>query len=352
MTIFRKIIKFHLEFMKFRNLLLLITGMFFGQFLSAQDIHFTQFYMVPQGLNPALAGKFEGSVRLGGIYRSQWRSILGNNNFSTPSAFVDAPIMKGFRKKDWVGVGLSLFHDKVGTVATTHSGARIGPTYHIALDSKRNNVLSLGYAFGGEQRALSLDGAKFFDALPPGSPQSADLLKVDTTKKNYNDHQAGIVLSSKLNKQMDMNIGFAIFHLGRPKVSLMKSGLAKLARRTVLHGQFNIQTSKTMTITPQFIFQNMSGANEIAVQTIAGFLFDPKKGIYIDGGVGYRLRDAVELIGGVRIKNLKVGIAYDVNTSSLRSETSRRGGFEIGVNYMVRIYKAPVRKQQVLCPRF
>jgi type IX secretion system PorP/SprF family membrane protein len=338
--------------MKFRNLLLLFSGMILSQFLAAQDIHFTQFYMVPQGLNPALAGKFEGSVRLGGIYRSQWRSIIGSNNFSTPSAFVDAPILKGFRKKDWIGVGLSLFRDEAGSLSLTHNGLRIGPTYHIALDSKRMNVLSIGYAFGGEQRGIDPTNAKFFDALPPNSPKSPDIANISTETIKYSDHQAGIVLSSKLNKQMDVNIGFAIFHLTRPKATLQSGGLVRVPRRSVLHGQFNIQTSKSMSISPQFIFQNMAGANEIAVQTIAGFLFDPKKGIYLDGGIGYRLRDAVELIGGVRIKDLKVGIAYDVNTSSLRSETSRRGGFEIGINYMVRIYKAPVRKQQVLCPRF
>ena len=107
--------------MTFRNLLLLGFGLFLGQ-LAAQDIHFTQFYMVPQGLNPALAGKFEGSVRFGGIYRSQWRSIVGSNHFSTPSAFVDAPILKGFRKKDWIGVGLSLFQDQAGTLSLKRSG--------------------------------------------------------------------------------------------------------------------------------------------------------------------------------------------------------------------------------------
>ena len=35
----------------------------------AQDIHFTQFTMSPLTLNPGLTGKFEGTVRIGGIYR-------------------------------------------------------------------------------------------------------------------------------------------------------------------------------------------------------------------------------------------------------------------------------------------
>ncbi len=338
--------------MTFRNLLLLGFGLFLGQ-MAAQDIHFTQFYMVPQGLNPALAGKFEGSVRFGGIYRDQWRSVVGSGAYSTPSAFVDAPILKGFRKKDWIGVGLSLFQDKAGTLALVHSGMRIGPTYHLALDNKRNNVLSLGYTFGGEQYSLDETKASFYDKLATSTPGyvSPDLTALANNEGKFKDHGAGIVLSSKLNKQMDMNIGVAVFHLTKPRASL-NSGLKDLARRVVVHGQFNIAMNKQMTLTPAFIFQKMSGANEIGLQGVAGYLFDKKKQIYLDGGIGYRLSDAVELIAGMRYKALKVGIAYDVNTSTLRSESNRRGGFEIGATYMVRIYKPPVRKQQILCPRY
>lgn len=339
--------------MTFRNLLLLGFGLILGQ-AAAQDIHFTQFYMVPQGLNPALAGKFEGSVRFGGIYRSQWRSVIGGNNYSTPSAFVDAPILKGFRKKDWIGVGLSLFQDQAGTLSLKHSGMRIGPTYHIALDKKRNNVLSLGYTFGGEQYGLDEDSGSFTDNLSANKPVGAslDYAALQGGDIKFKDHGAGIVLSSKLNKQMDMNIGFAVFHLTKPKATLKASGFSELKRRSVLHGQFNIAMNKQMTFTPQFIFQSMSGANEIALQGIAGYLFNKEKQIYLDGGLGYRLRDAVELLAGMRYKTLKVGLAYDVNTSSLRSETTGRGGFELAVNYMIRIYKPPVRKQQILCPRY
>jgi type IX secretion system PorP/SprF family membrane protein len=331
----------------------LVFGMFSAAILSAQDIHFTQFYMVPQGLNPALAGKFEGSVRFGGIYRSQWRSVLGSGNgYSTPSIFVDAPIIKGFRKKDWVGVGLSVFQDEVGTMSLKHNGSRLGASYHLALDSRRQNVLSVGYGFGGESRRIDGSNASFYDALQSGMA-TTDLIKANQDYNlKYKEHMAGVVLSSKLNKQMDMNIGFSMFHINKPKATLIQNTFAKVPRRAVAHGQFNIQTSKTLTISPSFIIMRQAGIRDIAVQMMTGYLFNPKKAIYLDAGLGYRLSDAAELLGGIRYKDLKVGFAYDVNTSSLRTETGRRGAFEIGVNYMVRIYKPPVRKQLILCPRF
>ena len=46
--------------------------------LQAQDQHFSQFFAAPLNLNPALAGAYEGSFRVGAIYRDQWRTVLDN----------------------------------------------------------------------------------------------------------------------------------------------------------------------------------------------------------------------------------------------------------------------------------
>src|SRR5690349_16635765 len=99
--------------MHVRKLLLLLASVFAVSGLSAQDIHFSQFNMSPMTLNPANIGPFEGTARIGGIYRGQFNSVL-DKQYSTPSVYVDAPIIRGFRKKDWVGVGLMFFSDKAG----------------------------------------------------------------------------------------------------------------------------------------------------------------------------------------------------------------------------------------------
>ncbi|MCB0576411.1 MAG: type IX secretion system membrane protein PorP/SprF, partial [Saprospiraceae bacterium] len=72
--------------MHVRKLLFLFTLVLLVSNLSAQDIHFTQFYMSPLTTNPAMSGKFEGTVRIGGIYRGQWASVLsGSDSYKTPS---------------------------------------------------------------------------------------------------------------------------------------------------------------------------------------------------------------------------------------------------------------------------
>ena len=155
---------------------------------------------------------------------------------------------------------------------------------------------------------------------------------------------AGIQLTSQLSKTTDIKVGFAMYHIGRPNYALTSSGQSKMPRRMAVHGQFNVALNNRFTISPTFLFQNVSGSDEIMVQGLAGYLFNTDRNIYLDG---LNLSPIV----GMRYKDLRVGLAYDINTGSL-SNTSVRGGWELAVNYIFKIYKPAVVKPKVLCPRF
>ncbi|MEO6039253.1 MAG: type IX secretion system membrane protein PorP/SprF, partial [Saprospiraceae bacterium] len=129
-------------------------------------------------------------------------------------------------------------------------------------------------------------------------------------------------------------------------------GGSDLERRSVVHGQFNVVLNDRFTLSPTFLFQTLSGADEIAVQALGGYLFDPQKDITLNFGLGYRLGDAIQALVGAKYKELRVGLAYDINTSDLNSASNYRGGFEIAANYIIKIYKNPVTKTKILCPRF
>ncbi len=329
--------------------------------------------MSPLTLNPANTGGFEGTVRIGGIYRSQWTSVLKSNQYETPALFVDAPIIRGFRRNDWVGVGMSLFQDKVGAGALTHSATKLNAAYHLGFGKRGSTVLTIGAGYGQETyRIRGTDALLFGDAIKDhnGDAELSDDWKAlfamagdkGRIKTNYSDFDAGIALTSKLNKMMDFKLGFAIYHLGQPQLALPRQGGGggtgggtgnfKQPRRFVTHGTFNIKTNDRLTISPSFIFQTMNAQDEIMVQGLAGYLFDPEKDLTLNAGVGYRLGDAVNILLGARKKNLTVGFAYDVNTSGLNNDTRNRGGFEIAANYIVKIYKKSVVKPKLLCPRF
>jgi type IX secretion system PorP/SprF family membrane protein len=365
----------HLKKLQFSLLFLLLVA----SCITAQDIHFTQYNMSQMTLNPANTGGFEGTVRVGGIYRSQWTSVLKSNQYETPSLWVDAPIIRGFRRNDWVGVGLMLFQDKVGVGSLVHSASKLGAAYHLGLGKSGKTVLTLGAHYGQETyRVGDPNEFRFGDGLKQGNYLlDKDYIALNGTtggpsnndpKSNYSDFDAGIALTSKLNKTTDFKIGFAVFHLGQPSFGLPtggggtnpgpnptptpSTGSFRQPRRYVATGVFNLKTSDRMTISPSFLFQTMNKQDEIMVQGLAGYLFDPEKDITLQAGLGYRLGDAINLIVGAKKKGLTVGLAYDVNTSGLNNDTRNRGGFEIAANYVVKIYKKAVVKPKLLCPRF
>lgn len=343
----------------------------------AQDIHFSQYNMSPMTLNPANIGGFEGTARISGIYRSQWTSIMSRDQFETPCVSVDAPIIRGFRKRDWVGVGLVVFSDKAGILGLTHTAAKLGASYHLALNKKGTTYLTLGAQYGQASRRLNPDKARFAEGfLNKGGSDYNQNLDVDFANLNrdqssWTDIDGGIVLKSRLNKQMDFSIGYAMYHIDRGQYGLITGGGSgggggtgggggapqqssdEIARRSVATGQFNIKMNDKLTVSPTFIYQTMVGAHdEIIVQGLGSYLFNEEKDVTLLFGLGYRFRDAVHPMFGAQIKSLRVGLAYDVNISGLSGDTNLRGGFELAANYIIKIYKPAVVKTKVLCPRF
>lgn len=355
--------------MHIRKLLLLLVASLSLSALSAQDIHFSQYNMSPMTLNPANIGNFEGTVRIGGIYRGQWASVMtkSSSQYKTPSLWVDAPIITGFRKRDWVGVGLMFFSDKSGAGGLTHTAAKLGASYHLSLDKKGNAYLTLGAQYGQAGRRLDPRNLTFeegfLNPLAGGGHNAGaqvDFLNATEAKSDWTDIDGGVVLRAKLNKRMDMSIGYSMYHIGRGDYGLVKGGTgtggsnSEITRRSVVTGLFNIKLNNKLTVGPSFIYQTMSGADEISLQALASYLFNEEKDIDLNFGLGYRLSggDAIYPMVGARYKNLRLGLAYDVNVSDLSAQSNYRGGFEIAANYIVKIYKPAKVKTKVLCPRF
>jgi len=93
-----------------KNLLIILFAVLGTATLTAQDIHFSQFYSSPLNLNPALTGVMNCNVRLSGNYRNQWASVLKANAFSTYSISYDQRIPVG--RNDFFGVGGTFWGDK------------------------------------------------------------------------------------------------------------------------------------------------------------------------------------------------------------------------------------------------
>jgi len=118
---------------------LLLSVAFLGR---AQDPNFSQFFVSPLTLNPALTGKFDGNYRLAMNFRNQWPSI--NNAFKTYTASFDAGILKNhIPDYDQFGLGLIALTDKSGNGVLQHNYVGVSTAYHKALDESGFNQIGV-----------------------------------------------------------------------------------------------------------------------------------------------------------------------------------------------------------------
>ncbi len=130
---------------------------FFPGISQAQDPAFSQFFASPLTLNPALTGKFSGSVRVAGNYRNQWPQI--NNAFITSTISVDGNILTNkITNGDAWGIGLMTMTDRTANGILTSNYVSISTSYQKALDENGWNQIGIG--FQGSYASKRLDGTK------------------------------------------------------------------------------------------------------------------------------------------------------------------------------------------------
>jgi len=316
--------------------------------------------MSPLTLNPANTGAFNGTFRIGGIYRDQARSFLNSNAYVTPSFYVDAPIIM-IGKRSWLGVGGMMYNDEAGATSLSNLAALGSAAIHFAADKKSKTIFSFGLQAGTVQRRIDLTSSdvEFADELMTGGVgigASPDRSANVDDNRSYFDLAIGALLTSKLNKGMDMAVGLSVKHLLSPNYNLDNStdgdDQAELKPLLTLHGLFNVDLNEKWTLSPTFLFHSLSGANNIQVQGMMGYHLNEAKDMTFKFGLGYRLRDAAEVLLGLDYKQFKVALSYDATLSGLNDVNNSFGGFEIAASYIAKIFKKPPVKPLIHCPRF
>jgi len=364
--------------------------------LKSQDVHFTYFQMSPLTFNPAQTGAFNGTIRLSGHYRGQW---LQTGDYKTPAFSVDSPVMKGFRKYDWIGGGINFYSDRAGSLGVKSTGGGLNIAYHFAMDKNYSRVYSVGLKYGNYARSLSNPFNFDFRADDGNSLVGYENSSVNGTF-NIDPQSGGIDGTSK----RDIGIGF-LMKLIPDKTSQFELGLSldhiTSSRTSIVGGDNNINlgqgpvdpneppldcradptnprcrgsfraqdrrhvrftaTSNYTTylnnkfrISPGAMIQVTKQGFETQFHAIAGYLMDAKKGVVVNGGLGFRaigLADA-QLFFGIEMKDLKVGAAFDLGILGYQQAPGLQGAFELGATYIIKIYKDPEVDPVLFCPRF
>jgi type IX secretion system PorP/SprF family membrane protein len=327
--------------------------------LQAQDLHNTLFYMNPLHMNPAFTGAFEGTYRIGGIYRDQSRTAV-KNAYSTPAIFIDAPILM-IGKRHWIGVGGLVFRDQAGSGRLTTSGIQLSGSFHLSLDKKSNNVLTLGVTYGSVTRRLKdARNLRWEDMIVNETTNSIDAIisgggtgtgNNSDPNTSFTDINAGLLFKSKVNKTTDYNMGISMRHITTPGSDYnFQASTPDLSMRFIAHAQLNTALTDKWSLTPELYYTNISPASQFQLHTWAGYMIKPEKNIKVSAGLGYRFGDSGQVLLGLDYGDIKAAFAYDITLSELSEVNSYQGGFEIAVYYVGKIYKKPDVKPAILCP--
>ncbi|HUR11329.1 MAG TPA: PorP/SprF family type IX secretion system membrane protein, partial [Flavitalea sp.] len=132
--------------------------LFYTVFLSnGQDPNFSQFFVSPLTLNPALTGKFNGDFRVAGNYRDQWPTLP--KAFITSTVSFDAPLLRSkLSEYDTWGVGVMAMTDKSSNGALSGDYLSISTAYHKGID--QDGLHQIGVGFQATYSNKRLDGTK------------------------------------------------------------------------------------------------------------------------------------------------------------------------------------------------
>lgn len=341
--------------MKLVRALLFVTLILTSGKVIGQDVHFSLYNMAPLTLNPASTGAFEGTLRIGGIFRDQWFSFIPRE-FTTPSLYLDAPVITGFGKRDWVGVGISVFQDQAGYGQLRRGSALFSAAYHLALDKKGKTYLTLGGQGGYVQRRfdqMSLE-IMFEDELELGGGNGVgNSLDRNNIGMNidYVDVNAGLIFRHTLADGSNFDLGFAALHLTNPRYNIITTKSERLPLRFNVHGRYTRDLGEKWMMAPTAYYSRMLTASELAAQAWGGRYLGAEKDMLLRFGLGYRWKDAAELLVGFDYKGFQAGLSYDLNVSQLSDASSFQGGFEIAASYILKIFKEPVVPPVIFCPR-
>lgn len=339
--------------MRLKTLLLIFSFVAAMGTVQAQDFHYTQFDMSPLTINPSLTGAYEGTFRVGGIYRDQWGSVLGDNSFTTPSFYIDAPIIQGFSKKHWIGVGATFLSDQVGEYNYQNMLLGGSIAYHIGIGNK--TTVSIGGELMNVQRRLDRTMLKMesgYDFLTNQFTMGAFNDASIAENVSYIDIGAGLNVSTAFGgatgDKYKLNIGAAADHLNAPNDGFQ--GSEALPIRIASHAKLDAPLNGKWVLSPTVLFQTMAGATEINTALMIGYQVNDN--FLLQYGQGWRVGDATNAILAFQYDRLRAGISYDINVSSLSNVSNYQGGFELGLSYIAKIYKQPESSPVIFCPRF
>lgn len=323
--------------------------------LFGQDINFSQFYELPMLRNPALAGIFEGDIRMTAAYRNQWQSVTVP--YQTEALGAEFKFALGQNSYDFLTIGLQITNDEAGD--SRFSKTQIFPVInlHKSVNGEKDSYISAGIMAGAVQQRFDPLKLQFDDQFVDGTYSATTPTRqtFDNTSFTYWDISAGLSFSSVGASDIHYYFGLGLFHVTKPKVAFIRTNDIKLNPKLVANFGLSVPTSDADKFVLYGDFFAQGGSRQIQ----GGFMYHhdltrygDEEGVSIGAGCFYRWNDAIIPVIKLEYYKVGIGVSYDANISKLKTASQFRGGLEATISYRTYLNIMSSSLNKTRCPVF
>lgn len=347
--------------MRSRYILFALTWIFF-QYGFAQDVAFSQRYVTAPYLNPALTGIFNGSVRVNAQYRNQWANQLdfGFQSFAASGDInYDLKLFKN-TSKDLLGLGIYFVNDRIEGIDFNTNFIALSGAFHKSLNPKNTHYLGFGFQFGVLQKNINYEQTNFGDqfnhvdaySFPTNEPVPANNFAVE-------DLSIGLLHLITPVRNVELQTGISFHHLTVPNLSFFRFSEVydrnSLVPKFTFHTAASIKTGAYTHVIPRLIVTAQNPFVDVELGVNMKMSTFSSEDYVFHGGLGVHVVRDLETVAvaslvpfvGVQVKNLLLGMSYDVGINQIYHHTRNFSTFEFSVSYL-----GENENEALFCPRF
>tara|TARA_Y100001968_G_scaffold182668_1_gene167332 strand:+ start:12060 stop:13115 length:1056 start_codon:yes stop_codon:yes gene_type:complete len=312
----------------------------------AQDIHFAQSTFVPQLINPATVGVFNGWERITLSNRNQWLGV--DKSYMTSQFSFDLNLLKNDNGKQnsYLGLGMSFYNDIAGEGQFGINQLNIAVSGIIPV--AEGQTVSAAIQIGGVQRSGNIASLSWGNQFN-GTSFDQDINSNEFSGNSsffHEDFGAGIYYNyrGKKNALVRNEItklygGAAFFHITQPRLKYSSGNQDKLNAKLILHAGAEIDIPKSeWSSAASFVFMNQGPHQQFLINAMMkARLRNGTKytGIYSESYFGFglihRLKDAIAPQLMLEFGSYKIGLLYELAVSQISQASF--GGFEISLQW-------------------
>ena len=336
-----------------------------GYIAGAQDIHFSQFYMAPLDLNPALTGVMNSKMRFTANFRNQWAPILKGDAYNTYMLGYDQKIPVG--RYDYFGFGASFWGDRAGALGFGTSQFKLSGSYSKRLGGSRtsSHYLVFGANGGLSQRSVNFNNAQWgsqHSGNGTHDPNGLEDPSIGTADNNFifADVSIGALWFSILDENNNFYAGLAMSHLNQANISFYNNDIVPLYSKLTFHAGGEFMLNRQLYIVPGVVYFSQGPSWQVNSGGNFRFILDRRRGSRQSFDIGMWARvangisekgptfDAVILSTRFDYNDFGLGFTYDINVSGLTQASPANNAFELSLIYTI---DGPERRG-VYCPNF